>query len=208
MSHYRIVMKFGIKLQEAKQAIAIPDFKRDDLLTIALVDLSTLNYPTISKTEREYLESKYRRLAFLGDALIDCVLAEYIFSINSELTKKDLDDWRQEIASKESLTEFAIELGLPDFSSSWNKKNRKSPIEEPRLWAEMFEAVVGVIFIDRQRDFLKLSAWLGDRFIRSAIGACVGDPEYDTTISTAEYLDMIGLEGSLDSVWAPGDDDD
>jgi ribonuclease III len=202
------VMKFAIKLQEAKQAIAISDFKRNDLLIIALTDPSGLNHPKVSKAEREHLESIYRRLAFFGDALFDSVLADYLFSVNQDLTKKDLDDWRQEITSKESLTEFAIELGLPKYSSSWNKPNRKPPDEEPRRWAEMFEAVVGVIFIDSGRDFLKLSTWLGNRFIRNAIGAYVGDPDYDTTITTADYLDMIGLEGSWGSVWAPGDDDD
>ena len=201
-------MKSDIQLQEAKQAIGIPDFNRDDLLAIALTDPSDLNHPKFSKAERENLESIYRRLAFLGDALFDAVLADYLFNINQDLTKEDLDDWRQDIASKESLTEFAIDLGLPRFSSSCNKKNRKSPEEEPRVWAEMFEAVIGVIFIDRDRDFLKLSKWLGDRFIRSSIGAEVGDPDYDSTVTTAEYLDMIGLEGSLSSVWAPGDDDD
>jgi dsRNA-specific ribonuclease len=201
-------MQFDIKLQEAKQAIAISDFKRDDLLMIALTDPSDLNDPKISKAERAHLESIYRRLAFFGDALFDSVLADYLFNINQELTKKDLDDWRQDIASKESFTEFAIELGLPKYCSSWNKPNRKPPKEEPRRWAEMFEAVVGVIFIDRGRDFLKLSAWLGNRFIRNAIGADVGDPDYDTTVTTADYLDMIGLEDSWGSVWAPGDDDD
>lgn len=72
----------------------------------------------------------------------------------------------------------------------------------------MFEAIVGVIFIDRSRNFLELSTWVGDRFIRDAIGAYVGDPDYGATVTTAEYLDMIGLEGSLGSIWAPGDDDD
>ena len=202
-------MKSDIKLQEAKQAIAIPDFKRDDLLTIALTDLSTLGHAEISKTERKYLASMYRRLAFLGDAFFDSVLAEYLFSMDSNISQQDLDDWRQEIASAKSLTEFAIELGLPKFSSSWSKKNRKPPVEEPRIWAEMFEAVVGVIFIDRERDFVKLSAWLCDRFICNAIEAYdVDDPDYDTTITTSEYLDMIGLEGTFGSVWAPGDDDD
>jgi len=99
-------------------------------------------------------------------------------------------------------------LGLPKYCSSWKRNNRKPPEEEPRLWAEMFEAVVGVIFIDRNRDFLKLSTWLGDRFIRNAIGSDVGDPDYDTTVTTADYLNMIGLEGSFGSMWAPGDDDD
>ena len=200
-------MKFDIKLQEAKQAIAISDFKRDDLLIIALTDPSSLNHPKISKAEQERLESIYRRLAFFGDALFDSVLADYLFHVNQDLTKKDLDDWRQKIASKESFTGFAIELGLPKYSSSWNKPNRKPPNEEQRRWAEMFEAVVGVIFIDSGRDFLKLSKWLGNRFIGNAIGACVGDPDYNTTVTTADYLDMIGLEGSGGSVWAPGDDD-
>ena len=201
-------MKFDIKLQEAKQAIAIPGFKRDDLLTIALIDLSTLNHPATSKAEREHFERMHRRLAFLGDALFDFVLADYLFRINAELTKEDLDDWRQRTASTDSFTKFAIEIGLPEFSSSRNKKNRKPPAQEPRIWAEMFEAVVGVIFIDRDRDFLKLSTWLNDRFIRNAIGAYVGDPDYDATVSTTEYLDMIGLENSFGCVWAPGDDDD
>jgi dsRNA-specific ribonuclease len=201
-------MQFDIKLQEAKQAIAISDFKRDDLLMIALTDPSDLNHPKIAKAERAHLESISRRLAFFGDALFDSVLADYLFYVNQELTKRDLDDWRQDIASKESFTKFAIELGLPKYCSSWNKPNRKPPDEEPRRWAEMFEAVVGVIFIDGGRDFLKLSTWLGNRFIRSAIGSHVGDPGYDTTITTADYLDMIGLEGSWGSAWAPGDDDD
>jgi ribonuclease III len=201
-------MKFDIKLKEAKEAIAISDFKRDDLLIIALTDPSDLNHPKISKAQREHLESIYRRLAFFGDALFDSVLADYLFNINQDLTKENLDNWRQEIASKESFTEFAIDLGLPKYSSSWNKPNQKPPNKEPRRWAEMFEAVVGVIFIDSGRDFLKLSTWLGNRFIRNAIGAYVGDSDYDTTVTTADYLDMIGLEGSLGSVWAPGDDDD
>lgn len=171
-------MKFEVKLFEAKQAIAIPGFKRDDLLEIALTDLSTLNHPATSKAERESFERMYRRLAFLGDALIDSVLADYLFRINSDLTKEDLDDWRQRSASSESLTKFAIELGLPRFSSSWNKKNRKPPTQEPRIWAEMFEAVVGVIFIDCDRDFLKLSTWLIECFIRPSIGVYVNDPDY------------------------------
>lgn len=120
-------MKADIKLQEAKQAIALPGFQRDDLLTVALTDPSDRNHPEFSKGEREHLESVYRRLAFLGDALFDSVLADYLFNINQDLTKEDLDGWRQDIASKESMTRFAIDLGLPRFSSSCNKKIASLP---------------------------------------------------------------------------------
>jgi dsRNA-specific ribonuclease len=128
----------------------------------------------------------------LGDALFDSVLADYLFQINQDLTKGELDWWRQTIASRESLSEFAIELGLPRCCSSWNRPSRKSPEKEPRVWAEMFEAVVGVVFIDCGRDFLQLSSWLKERFIRSAIGAYVGDSAHNTRDTTADDLDVIG----------------
>lgn len=201
-------MKLNIKLQEAIKAIGISDFMLDDLLTIALTELSDLNHPDFPKAERQYWEGIYRRLAFLGDTLFDSVLADYLFYINPELSNKELDDLRREITSRESLTNFAIELGLPKFSSSCNKTKQKSPQEVPQLWAEMFEAVIGVVFIDVDRDFQKLSRWLCDRFIRPAIRGYVGDQDYDTTVTTADYLDMIGLEGSLSSVLAPGGNDD
>jgi dsRNA-specific ribonuclease len=200
-------MKLDIKLQEAKQAIAVSDFKRDDLLQIALTEPADLNHLDIPRSERDRLERSYRRLAFVGDALFDSVLADHLFNTNQELSKEDLDGWRQEIASKKSLTGFAIELGLPKFSSSW-KKAPRLPEKEPRLWAEMFEAVVGVVFIDSDRDFAKLSSWLVNSFIRDAIEAVIDDRDYETTVTTADYLDMIGLEGSFGSMWAPGDDDD
>jgi ribonuclease III len=126
-------MQFNIKLREAKEVINILTFKRDDLLSIALIDLSTLNHPGISSDEREGYTKQYRRLAILGDALFDAVLIDYLFEVNSELTKEDIDNWRKKVASRESLTEFAVKLGLPKFSSSWNNKNRKPPTEEPAI---------------------------------------------------------------------------
>lgn len=166
-------MPFDIDLIAAKQAIALPDFKSDDLLTTALTNPASLNYPGILKTERERRERDYRRLAFLGDALFDSVLADYLFRANKNLTRKDLDDWRQKIASKESFTEFAIALGLPEFCSTRNSETHQPPRQEPRLWAEMFEAVVAVVFLDQNRDFLKLAKWLNNRFIAHAVEDCL-----------------------------------
>ncbi len=192
------MVKLDIKLEEAKQAIGISDFKSDRLLTIALTDLKDLDRPEISKIEQESLGRSYRRLAFLGDSLFDAVLANYLYKVNLALTKEDLHNWRKEVACRESFTEFAIDLGLPDYSSSWNREKRKPPEEEAGVWGEMFEAVVAVIFIDRNRDFQVLSTWLCDRFIRNVVGASVGDPDYESCIVTeAEYLEMIGLDSSL-----------
>lgn len=167
------------KLEEAKKTIGISDFKRDDLLKIALTEVADFNHASISSEERKRLENLYRRLAFLGDRLLDCVLADYLFRLDQDLTKGELDDWRQKILSKHSLTKFAKELGLPEYCSSWHKANRKPPEKEPRIWAEMFEAIVGVIFIDRNRDFIQISQWLIDNFFYNAVGVFLEDTVYD-----------------------------
>lgn len=204
--------KLNIKLAEAKQSIAIPSFKRDDLLNLALTDLSTLQLSLVSEPERQSIVLQYRQLAFLGDRLLDAVLADYLFDTHRNLTNKELDDWRKKITCRKSLTEFAIKLGLPDFCSSWNKGNRKPPEQEPSIYGEMFEALVAVIYLDSDRSFEQVYRWLCDRFIREAVESYEEDSDleqdFDSTITTGAYLDMIGLDSFTDYGWAPGDDDD
>lgn len=75
----------------------------------------------------------------------------------------------QRIIGRPSLTQFAINLGLPEFSSSRNRKNRKSPEQEPGVWGEMFEALVGTIFLDANRNFDCVYQWLCEFFLADAI---------------------------------------
>ena len=204
--------QLSIKLEDAKRIVAIPNFKQDELLKIALVALSTLQLPLVTEAERQQIEREHRRLAFLGDRLLDAVLADYLFADYPELTNEDLDDWRQEITNRKSLSEFAIQLGVPSVCSSWHRKDRKPPEEEPGVYGEMFEALVAVVYLDSDRNFEKLSQWLCDRFLDEAIASYEEDADldedFDGNITTRDYLDMIGLEGFADYGWAPGDDDD
>jgi dsRNA-specific ribonuclease len=198
------VPKLSIKLEEAKQAIAFPNFHNDELLAIALTDPCSLNEMGISKAEQEQREREYRRLAYLGDALIDSVLADYLYSTGHDLTKGDFDEWRQALVDKHGLTRFAIDLDLPNYCSSWNRKNRKAPEDEPRTWGEMFEAVVGVLFLDSDRNFDKVAQWLCDRFLRDAIAAYEADEDEDydaedTTVTAADYAEMMGVPGSWEA---------
>ncbi|MCY7281916.1 MAG: ribonuclease III domain-containing protein [Cyanobacteria bacterium CAN_BIN43] len=164
-----MIHKLDIKLEEAKQAIAITDFTHDDLLKLALTDLSTLQLPAVLKSEQQVSVLQYRRLAFLGDRLLDAVLADYLFAAHPELSNQDLDGWRQDITCRESLIKFAIDLGLPNFCSSWNRPKRKPPESEPGVYGEMFEALVAVIYLDGDRNFERVYGWLRDRFIKKAV---------------------------------------
>jgi dsRNA-specific ribonuclease len=196
----------SIKLEEAKRAIAFPGFHSDSLLEIALTDPCTLNEMTLPRAEQDRIKRKYRTLAFMGDALIDAILADYLYSTGREFEREELDKYRQVIADRPSLANFAIKLGLPDFSSSWNRKNRKPPEAEPGTWGEMFEAVVGVLFLDADRNFDQVAQWLCDRFLRDAVAAheCKDDDADDeldddddsTLVTSEDYAEMLGLSQS------------
>ncbi|MBW4486128.1 MAG: hypothetical protein KME14_26695 [Tildeniella torsiva UHER 1998/13D] len=193
----------SVKLEAAKGAIAFPGFHSDDLLEIALTDPCTLNEMDLSKAQQAQREREYRRLAYLGDALIDSVLADYLYSTDHDLTKADFDNWRKALVNKHGLTEFAIKLGLPDYSSSRKRKNRKLPKNEPRTWGEMFEAVVGMLFLDADRNFDKVAQWLCDRFLRTAVEAYEDDEDYEldddedpTLVTSEDYAEMMGLSES------------
>ena len=66
----------SIKFEEAKCAIAFPNFHSDTLLEVALTDPCTLNEMDLPRAEQDRIKCKYRTLAFIGDALIDAVLAD------------------------------------------------------------------------------------------------------------------------------------
>ncbi len=193
----------SIKIEAAKRAIAFPGFHSDAALEIALTDPCTLNDMTLSKAEQAQRKVEYRRLAFLGDMIADAVLADYLYRERPGLSHEDFDNYRQDLLNRPFLGNFAIDLGLPDFSSSWNRRNRKPPEEEPGTWGEMFEAVLGVLFLDADRNFDKVAQWLCDRFLRDAVEAYEDDEDYEldddedpTLVTSDDYAEMMGLSES------------
>lgn len=159
----------SVDLLAAKQAIGMPSFQHNRLLTLALLDTSSLNETELSLAAQSALKTDYRRLAYLGDSLIDAVLAGHLLSACDSLTRAQMDDLRQQIVSREALCQYAIQLGWPDYCTSRNQKNRKPPEEEAGTYGEMFEALVAAIFVEFNRDFSKIYDWLVDSFLKSQV---------------------------------------
>jgi hypothetical protein len=68
----------------------------------------------------------------------------------------------------------------------------------------MFEAVVGVLFLDADRNFDKVARWLCDRFLRDAIEDYEEDP---TLVTGDDYADMLGLPDSFGILFSTSDGD-
>jgi len=104
------------------------------------------------------LSSKYsnERLEFLGDAVLDTVIAEYLFKKYPFKDEGFLTNIRSRIVNRESLNILARKLGLNEII----QHNTRSDISKKKtsIHGNALEALIGAIYVDKgfkkSRDFI------------------------------------------------------
>jgi ribonuclease-3 len=118
---------------------AIPHRFRDaGLLRLALTHAST------GASENN------ERLEFLGDAVLDLVVADELFRRHPELAEGDLTELKAWVVSRRVLAEAALALGLAaEARLGMGMRGRALPRS---VLANLFEAVLGAIYLDAGPD--------------------------------------------------------
>ena len=65
--------------------------------------------------ENGILSECYERLEFLGDAVLDLVVSEFLYNMDSNLTEGELTRIRSNYVCKQALYTYSIELGLDQY---------------------------------------------------------------------------------------------
>ncbi|MCC5633608.1 hypothetical protein LC613_39925 [Nostoc sphaeroides CHAB 2801] len=202
------------QIQAFIKGIGISEFQATEALEIALIHPSFIYESNVDRQTKDLQEKAYRRLAHLGDAILGAIVTDYLYERFPESTQGELTEDKQSLVDKAQLSEFAIKLNLPEFCLLGKSLKGKPLNEQERLFAEMFEAVLGAVYLGFKRDFSQVSSWLIKRFLADALDEIINDEEddeenfEDMSLDTRDYLGMIGLENFPDYGWAPGDDDD
>lgn len=116
-------------------------FKDHHLLRNAFVHRSYLN---------EHRDSQYEsneRLEFLGDAVLELVVTEYLYA-NYPNPEGELTNWRSALVKGEMLAKIARELNLGEYLFLSHGEEKSGGREKDYLLANTFEAVVGVIYLE------------------------------------------------------------
>lgn len=95
------------------------------------------------------------KLEFLGDAVLDLVLGEYLMEMFSELNEGPLSKMRAHLVNESSLAAIATDLRLAEYLKLGKGEQQSNGKEKPRLLASCFEALVGAIFVDQGFDKAK-----------------------------------------------------
>ena len=133
------------RVEQAQQALGVR-FRNRDLLGLALVHSSLLNEPLID-AEPEVTESN-ERLEFLGDAVLDLLVADYLFLRYPEMSEGRLTVSRATLVRRETLSGWAEDLRLGDFLRVGRGEIQDGVVSQ-RTLAGAFEAVLGALYLDQ-----------------------------------------------------------
>lgn len=131
--------------QELAKRIFGAPMKDVELLLRAFTHRSYLNEH--KKTVSEHNE----RLEFLGDAVLELVVTEYLYSKYSE-PEGILTNWRSSLVRTESIGAAAAKLGFEEYLRLSRGEKRGSDRARAQILANCFEAVIGAIYLDQGYD--------------------------------------------------------
>lgn len=98
------------------------------------------------------------RLEFLGDAILDLIISEYLFKKHMDMPEGDLSKIRASIVCEASLAKTAKIIGLGDYILLGKGEEMTGGRERASILADGFEALTGALFLDggfdQAKDFL------------------------------------------------------
>lgn len=89
------------------------------------------------------------RLEFLGDAVLELVITEYLFAKYPKKPEGELTAVRSALVNTISISEAATTLGMNDYLRLSRGKSRDTGRARQYILANTFEAVIGAIFLDQ-----------------------------------------------------------
>ena len=124
-------------------------FKNKEILAEALTHSSYAN---------EHKNNKFKdneRLEFLGDAILDLVVSDFLYRKHEDLPEGDLSKLRASIVCEAFLIMAAKEINLGEFMLLGKGEEMTGGRERTSVLADAFEAVIGAIYLDSGLDDAK-----------------------------------------------------
>jgi ribonuclease-3 len=99
-------------------------------------------------THRSHSGVHNERLEFLGDSVLNCVVASLLFERYDKIDEGDLSRLRANLVKQQSLYEIAQRLELSQFLRLGEGELKSGGFRRPSILADTLEALFGAIFLD------------------------------------------------------------
>lgn len=123
------------------------DFKDESLLIEALTHSSYAN-----EHNRDGVKLKYNeRLEFFGDAILEFLCSEYLFTRYKNVPEGTLTKMRAAAVCEESLSALGKQIGLGEALYVGKGEEQTGGRENPSIIADAFEALLAAVYLDGGR---------------------------------------------------------
>lgn len=99
-------------------------------------------------THRSHGLEHNERLEFLGDSILNCVIAVLLFERFAELREGDLSRLRASLVRQETLFQIAQKLSLGEFLRLGEGELKSGGHRRPSILADGVEALIGAVYLD------------------------------------------------------------
>jgi ribonuclease-3 len=99
-------------------------------------------------THRSHGAPHNERLEFLGDALLNFVIAHLVFQQFTALPEGDLSRLRAGLVNQTALSQIAVSLSLGEHLRLGEGEVKSGGFRRPSILADAFEALIGAIYLD------------------------------------------------------------
>ena len=146
------------------------------------------------------LSECYERLEFLGDAVLDLVVSEFLYEMDSKLTEGQLTRIRSNYVCKKALYTYSMELGLDQYIKLGGSLEL-SKREIDSIISDVFESFVGALYLDLGLEAVK-------EFLSQTVIPHIKDENvffYDYKSELKELCDQDSLEITYEIIKEEGE---
>jgi len=126
-------------------------FHDKNLLILSFVHRSFVN------ENKKLIDEHNERLEFLGDAVLGCIVSDFLYALLPEETEGKLSTLRSELIDSSSCCEYLQDLGLEKYIQL-GKGEQVTSRGRKNILADVFEAIIAAIFLDgghkKAKDFI------------------------------------------------------
>lgn len=130
------------RYEELEKKVGIK-FKDLELIDMAFVHKSYVN------EHRERKKQHNERLEFLGDAVLELVVTEYLYKSYPAEEEGVLTNWRSALVKGKNLAEISTELDLGLYLYLSRGEERSGGRKKNYILANTLEALIGAIYLDQ-----------------------------------------------------------
>ena len=122
--------------------------------------------------ESHYVKKDYQRLEFMGDAVLQLYVSEFLFNLFPDVPEGTLTTLRSKLVREESLARFSRELGLGELLYLGVGEEKSGGRERESVLANIFESFIGALYLDCGHDEVL-------KILQQTIFKHINDLDYD-----------------------------